>query len=307
MMQFEDKRTASGLARPTGYHGMLARGADEPDFAANGCVLDYAGNAGNLNRAMGEQLRLRYQPQLDMHGGRIVGAEALPQWTRAASEAASHGTASALGNDISLEYSAAEWAVREACLNLRSISRAGLPALRTTLRLSARQIADPRLPGCLRESLTEAGVQPGQIEFGIGENAILSNDPEVASALRKLADAGAGIAIRDFGSTHSKLSYPTGFPVDAIWIDCPFFWRFARGGDAAEIVSAILSLAEKLKLNVVAWGVECASQMTMLYDEGCNVMQGSLLCRPLQISPFTALMKQLGNSQPTVAGGVMHA
>ncbi|MDD5330384.1 MAG: EAL domain-containing protein [Sulfuricella sp.] len=298
--------TASGLARP-GYRGMLVKDAERPDFAADECMLEYARHAGNLNHDIGERLRLRYQPQIDMRNGRIVGAEALPHWTRPELEPPSRGAIAALGGGISPEYSVAEWAVREACLNIRAIDRAGLPALRTTLRLSARQVTDPRLPGCLRESLAEAGAQPGQIEFGISESTLLGKDPAVASALRKLADTGAGIAIRDFGSAHSELSYPISFPVNAIWIDCPFFWRFARGADAAEIVSAILSLAEKLKLSVVAWGVECANQMMLLYDEGCNVMQGSLLCRPLQINPFTALMKQLGNAQPTVTGGVMHA
>lgn len=294
MMQFADLRTATRMAQTLSNPGILARDAD--NAAADECILSYRSD--KTARDVMDQLRLRYQPQIDMRNGSIIGAEAQAHWVHPEFELSPQGAITAMGGDPSRETAVAEWAVREACLNLGSMIEAGSPALRTTLRISAHQMMNPRLPECIREAAADAGIQPDMIDLGISESALLGSDHYVTAVLRKLADTGVGISIRDFGSAHSGMSYPINFPVNAIWIDCPFFWRFARGADAAEIISAILSLAEKMKLDVVAWGVECTNQMMMLYDEGCNVMQGNLLCRPLQITPFTALVKQLGGIQP---------
>lgn len=252
-------------------------------------------------------LRLGYQPQIDMSNGQIRGVEARLQWVHTEFGQISNSALAALIGGTTMEKMVAEWAVREACMNIRAMSQRGLPAVHTTVRLSARQLMDPQLPGQVRESLTETGVQPELIELGIAESALLANHRTLAPALQKLADTGVGIAIRDFGSDHSGLSYPKQFPVSSIWINCPFFWLVAKGGDAAEIISSILSLAKRLDLNVVAWGVECANQMMMLYDEGCNIMQGNFLCKPLQIDPFTALVRQLGIAPDQTSQGLLHA
>lgn len=303
MMQFVDLRTATRMAQSLGNPGLLTRDAD--NAKAEECIQHYRSDRATRN--IMNQLHLRYQPQIDMRNGSIIGAEAQAHLIHPEFELSPHAMP-AMSGDLSKETAVAEWAVREACLNLHAMSQAGSPVLRTTLRISAQQMINPRLPSCIREATAEAGIQPGMLDLGISESALLGSDRYVSSVLRKLADTGVGISIRDFGSAHSGLSYPINFPVNAIWIDCPFFWRFARGADAAEIISTILSLAEKMQLDVVAWGVECANQMMMLYDEGCSVMQGNLLCRPLQAKPFTALVNQIGAAQqPAMHNGCQTA
>ena len=295
MMQFGEKHLATGRGAQLSNYGVPAMGSNNVNTAAEEFVLKCAQDELNSSIEVGE-LRLRYQPQINMGNGKITGVEALIHWAHPEFGVVSHSALAALIGGTAMEKVVSEWAVRQACINLRSMSQLGQPAVHTTIRLSARQLTSPHLAGCVRESILETGIQPEMIEFGVAESMLLGNYQAMAPALQKLADTGVGIAIRDFGSDRSGLSYPKHFPVTAIWIDCPFYWRFAKERDAAEIVGSVKSLAEKLDLNVVAWGVECASQMMLLYNEGCDVMQGNFLCRPLQIAPFTDLVKQVGST-----------
>lgn len=295
MMQFGEKHATADRDCQPRNNAVPAKVSNDVNTAVEEFVLKCAQNELNSSIEVGE-LRLRYQPQINMGNGKITGVEALIHWAHPEFGVVSHSALAALIGGTAMEKVVSEWAVRQACINLRSMSQLGLPAVHTTIRLSARQLMSPQLAGCVRESLMETGIPPEKIEFGVAESMLLGNYQAMAPALQKLADTGVGIAIRDFGSDRSSLAYPKHFPVTAIWIDCPFFWRFAKERDAAEIVGSVKSLAEKLELNVVAWGVECASQMMLLYNEGCNVMQGNFLCRPLQIDPFTDLVKQVGST-----------
>lgn len=294
MMQFGDKQANNNSGNPYRKQSALPRHADfGRGSRAEENVLTRAKNELDSDLWAG-QPNLRYQPQIDMSNGQIKGVEAQLHWDHTEFGNISHGALATLLDGTAMEKMVAEWAIREACMNIHAMDQFGLPAVHTTIRLSARQLMDPQLPGKVRESLTETGIQPELIELGIAESALLENHHALIPALQKLADTGVGLAIRNFGSDHSGLSYPRHFPVSAIWINCPYFWLVSKGGDTAEIISTVLSLAKKLDLNVVAWGVECANQMMMLSDGGCNVMQGNFLCRPLQIDPLATLVKQLG-------------
>lgn len=307
--QFGRKHANAGASNLFGKPGMppayTGRGVNTNTMTEEH-ISHYAQNEPDSGLWAG-QLRLSYQPQIDMDNGRIRGVEAQVKWTHSEFGQVSQRALASLIGGTAMEKAVSEWAVREACVNIRAMGQLGLPSVHTTLRLSARQLMDSQLPGQVREALAETGIQPELIEFGIAESALLANHQSLTPALQRLADTGVGIAIRDFGSDHSGLSYPRRFPVSAIWINCPYFWLVASEVDAAEIVGAILSLGEKLNLNVVAWGVECANQMMMLYDGGCNVMQGNFLCRPLQIDPFAALVKQLGSAPCHASQGFLHA
>lgn len=290
MMQLGENHLTTGRVSRFDSHGVPAS-SNKTTTAIQKCAQSVFSSAIEVG-----ELRLRYQPQIDMVNGKITGVEALVHWAHPEFGIVTHSALAALIGGTSMENAVSEWAVWQACADLRAMSRIGLPAVHTTIRLSARQLMSPHLAGCVRESLMETGIPPEKIEFGVAESMLLGNYQVMVPALQKLADTGVGIAVRDFGSDRSGLSYPKHFPVTAIWIDCPFFWRFTQERDAAEIVSTVKALAEKLGLNMVAWGVEYANQMMMLYNEGCNVMQGNFLCRPLQIDPFTDLVKQVGST-----------
>lgn len=214
---------------------------------------------------------LLYQPQVDMFNGRIAGAEAQVHWNQTGQAMLSGSAPTSRLGCLAMEKAMSEWAVRKACMHASSMNREALPVMRTTIRLSAQQLMDPRLDGYLRESINDAAIRPELIECGIGESALLENHRALTPILRKLADTGVRIAVRDFGSDRSALSYPKQFPVNAIWIDHSFFWRFADRSGAREIIASVLAMAEKQGLSMVACGVQDLRQMMMLYQEGCRV------------------------------------
>jgi EAL domain-containing protein (putative c-di-GMP-specific phosphodiesterase class I) len=306
MMQSGQNHLTAGGSTRFDNRKVPAIESNSVNTAAEEFILKCAQDESNSAIEIGE-MRLRYQPQIDMADGKITGVEAQVNWAHPEFGAVSHSALAALIGGTAMEKTVSEWAVRQACTNLRTMSQHGLPAVHTTIRLSARQLMSPHLAGCVRESLMETGISPERIEFGVAESTLLWNYKAMAPALKNLADTGVGIAIRDFGSDRSGLSYPKRFPVSAIWIDCPFFWHFASGSDAAEIVRSIRSLAENLNIKLVAWGVESASQMMLLYNEGCRVMQGSYLCQPLQIDPFADLVKQVGTTAYSVSQGRLNS
>ncbi|HUW50125.1 MAG TPA: EAL domain-containing protein [Sulfuricella sp.] len=250
---------------------------------------------------------LLYQPQVDMFCGRIAGVEARVHWSQPGRGLASGSAPTSRLGGIAMEKAVSEWAIRKACMQASSMSQEELPAVRTTIRFSARQLMDPRLAAYIRESIDGTAIQPELIECGISESALLENHQTMAPILRKLADTGVRIAVSDFGSDRSSLSYPKQFPVNAIWIDRSFFWRFARGTGATEIVAAVLAMAAKQGLSMVACGVESPRQMMMLYREGCRVMQGNFLCRPLPLDALKTALRELGSTMQQPSHGCPQA
>lgn len=250
---------------------------------------------------------LLYQPQVDMFNGKITGAEARIHWNQAGQAMRTGNAPTSRLGCLAMEKAMSEWAVRKACMHARSMNREALPAVRTTIRLSTQQLMDPRLDGYLRESINDAAIRPDLIECGISESTLLKNHRALAPILRKLADTGVRIAVRDFGSDRSALSYPKQFPVNAIWIDHSFFWRFADGSGAREIVASVLAMAAKQGLNMVACGVQDVRQMMMLYQEGCRVMQGNFLCRPLPLDALKSALRGMGSALPQSSPGSFQA
>lgn len=251
--------------------------------------------------------QLLYQPQVDMFSGKIAGAEALVHWNHPGRRLVSGCAPTSRLGDLAMEMAVSEWAVRKACAQVCSIHRAGLPAVCTTIRFSARQLMDPRLPGFIRESVNGTAIRPELIECGISESALLEYQQAMAPILRKLADTGVRIAVSNFGSERSALTYPKQFPVNTIWIDRSFFWRFASATETAEILATVLEMAAKRGLAVVACGVENTRQMMMLYQEGCGVMQGDFLCRPLPLDSLKTALKEMGAAMQQPFHGCVQA
>lgn len=250
---------------------------------------------------------LLYQPQVDMFNGKIAGAEARVHWNQAGQTMRTGSAPTSRLGCLAMEKAMSEWAVRKACMHASSMNREALPAVRTTIRLSVQQLMDSRLDGYLRESINDAAIRPELIECGISESALLENHRALSPILRKLADTGVRIAISDFGSDRSALSYPKKFPVNAIWIDHSFFWRFAGGTGATEIIASVLAMAEKQGLGMVACGVQNQRQMMMLYQEGCRVMQGSFLCRPLPLDALKTALREMGSALQLPSPGYLQA
>jgi diguanylate cyclase len=171
-----------------------------------------------------------------------------------------------------------DWVIRTACSQAASWRRLGLPPLRMGINISARQFLNPALELVVAQALAEHELAPGQLEIEITESLSMKNAEETIRILTNLKALGIGIAIDDFGTGYSNLAYLHRFPVDRIKLDRSFIG--SPSGPHA-IVEAIVAMAHKLDLEVVAEGVETAEQREQLLRYGCDELQGYWFSPPV--------------------------
>jgi EAL domain-containing protein (putative c-di-GMP-specific phosphodiesterase class I) len=161
--------------------------------------------------------------------------------------------------------------------------------LNLAINVSARQFQEPAWVETIVEILQETGVDPGCLELELTEGSFMSNAEHVIKSLGQLRDAGVRLAIDDFGTGFSSLEYLRRLPLDTLKIDQSFV-RDTSNFDGAVLVSSIVALAQKLRLRVVAEGVETQEQLRFLQRLGCDHMQGYLLSRPLPGEQFRTIL-----------------
>jgi diguanylate cyclase (GGDEF)-like protein len=225
------------------------------------------------------QLRLHFQPKLDLHGGRVIGFEALVRWD--------HPHLGLLYPDQFLPL--AEMGESIHALT-SSVLRLALSQQRqwkvqgqrysVSVNLSARNLLDDRCVLVLESLLREYGAAPGDLELEITETALM-HDPEGAMALLdRVADLGVRLSVDDYGTGYSSLSYLRRLPIQTLKIDRAFVQDMVRNEQDAIIVRSTIGLAHNLDLRVVAEGVEDAATLAMLRGMGCDQAQGDYLSQP---------------------------
>jgi EAL domain-containing protein (putative c-di-GMP-specific phosphodiesterase class I) len=153
------------------------------------------------------------------------------------------------------------------------------------VNLSARQLRQPNVQYVIDRALQDAGVSPGQLELELTESLLVAGD-EVAATLRSISALGVRLAIDDFGTGYSSLAYLKRFCVDTLKIDRSFVMEMPGNAEDGAISAAIIALARRLHLRVVAEGVETAAQQALLRELGCDEMQGYLLSPPMPAEAF---------------------
>jgi len=243
----------------------------------------------DLRRAIeDEQLHLVYQPIVDLQDGRTLGAEALVRWRHPRrgllGPAEFIDTAENTGQILSL----GRWVLSRACHQLASWHAAGAGDLRVNVNVSALQFADPGLVDTVAEASARAGLPPAGLTLELTESALMADTTHTMSVLRQLSDLGVHLAVDDFGTGFSSLSYLRRFAVDQLKIDRSFIGRLA--GEAADtaMVAAICELGRALGLEVIAEGVEHAAQRSALLALGCRLAQGYWISRPVVADAFDA-------------------
>jgi EAL domain-containing protein (putative c-di-GMP-specific phosphodiesterase class I) len=182
-----------------------------------------------------------------------------------------------------------EWALREACAQLRTWQRALLPELTMSVNLSARQFLQPDLVARVQSALAESGVEPSRLHLEITESVIMENSAQAAAMMRQLKEAGVGVHLDDFGTGYSSLAYLSHFQVDALKIDRSFVARMGQG-DGTRIVRAIVNLARDLGIPVVAEGTESSAQVKELCELHCDYAQGYYFSPPLRAQEFEEMV-----------------
>jgi diguanylate cyclase (GGDEF)-like protein/PAS domain S-box-containing protein len=221
-----------------------------------------------------ERLELRYQPQVGLREGRIVGVEALVRWQHPEFGSISPSRFIPLAEDTGLIIPLGEWVLREACRQLRQWQDRGHRGLSMAVNVSARQFHHQDIPRLVRRAIDEYGIDPSQLELELTESALLYNADAVIETLRELESIGVSLAMDDFGTGYSSLGYLKRFPIDTLKIDQSFTMDLPDSKDAASIARAIIAMAQSLDMKTVAEGVETREQLSFLGAAGCDSIQG---------------------------------
>jgi len=245
-----------------------------------------------------DELVLFYQPIVDLVTRRIVGAEALIRWQHPELGLLSPAHFISVAELSGLIIPIGEWVLRTACRQLRAWQRKYDPALSMSVNLSARQFQQPDLVGQIRGAIADTGVEPRLVELEITESNAMQNAENTIYTLRELKTLGVRIAMDDFGTGYSSLNYLKRFPIDTLKLDQSFVTGIRTDGSDAAIVSAVISMAHSLHLEVVAEGVESEEQLAFLALQRCDRIQGFLFSEPL---PAEALEPMLAASRAVSA------
>lgn len=236
----------------------------------------------DLREGLGrDELRVCYQPKVDLRSRRLVGLEALARWAHPTRGHLPPSMFIPLAEDCGLIARLGERVVREVAGQIARWRAEGLPLVPVAINLSMQEIQGVNFVPSLLRTLAEAGLDRHAIEFEITETAAMTDVHTTLRHLRELEALGFRIAIDDFGTGFSSLSHLRQLPARTIKID----QSFVHGADAShhdrEITEAIIALARKLRLHTVAEGVESEQQARWLVQAGCDIGQGYLFGRPL--------------------------
>ncbi len=237
-----------------------------------------------------DEFLLHYQPQVDLTSGRIIGLEALIRWQRPGTGLVPPLDFIPLAEETGLIVPIGEWALRTACAQNQAWQEAGLPPLRMSVNIAARQFQQQNLAEVVIRILEETGLGPHWLMLEITESTVMRDAGAAIETLREIGSLGVGLSVDDFGTGYSSLSYLKRFPLDCLKIDKSFIEDITTNPDDAAIATAIISMAGSLEIKVVAEGVESLAQLDFLRARGCDAMQGYYFSKPL---PATALAAML--------------
>ena len=248
-------------------------------------------SAGVLERLMMErdlrgaiqrnELIVYYQPQVDLHSGAWVGAEALVRWQRAETGLTAPDQFIPLAEEIGLMPEMGAWILREACRQMQQWDAAGWRLPRISVNLSTQQIDPEYLVDMVKNCLAQARLDPQRLELEVTESAVMRDPQKAAAILGQLKSMGIQIAIDDFGTGQSSLAYLKRLPLSRLKIDQSFVRDIGHDANNEAISRVVISLAHALGLETVAEGIELEAHAEFLRREGCEVGQGYLFGRPM--------------------------
>lgn len=255
----------------------------------NGDSLARLDMRSRLRRALDRgEFVLHYQPRVNLETGAVTGAEALLRWNSPHAGLVSPERFIPVLEETGLINTVGAWVLRTACQQAVLWQAAGLPPLRVSVNLSARQFREHSLLRTVQAALVESGLEPRALELEITEGTLVENVERVVDTLRSLHRLGVSIAVDDFGTGYSSLSYLKRFPIDTLKIDRSFVEGVPADVDNVAIATAIIAMAGSLRLRVTAEGVETHEQLAFLHERRCAEGQGYLFSRPLPPAEFEA-------------------
>ncbi len=244
-----------------------------------------------LRKAIEQQeLRVFYQPQVDIISGKIIGAEALVRWQDPEKGLIPPIRFIPLAEETGLIIAIGEWVMHETCRQGKAWIDAGLPTLTLAVNVSPHQFRYSNISELVSDVLTTSCFPARYLELELTESSLMEEQDTTIVLLTQLRSQGIRLAIDDFGTGYSSLSYLKRFPVDVLKIDKSFIDDIPYDQNDTEITATIIAMGHILGFKVLAEGVEKAEQLAFLQTHGCDIYQGYLKSKPLPAENFAQLL-----------------
>ncbi len=237
-----------------------------------------------------DQLRLHYQPQVDLRTRRIKGAEALVRWEHPARGLLLPGTFIAIAEESGLIVEIGTWVLRTAVRQCKAWEREGL-AVSVSVNLSAIQFRQPDFYSTVVGILEKEGLAPQRLELEFTEGIAMENSAYTIDMLTRLHQLGVSLSIDDFGVGYSSLNYLKRYPLNTLKIDQSFVRGLGHHTGDEAIVDAVIALAQSLGFETLAEGVETEAQRAYLEQKGCDAVQGFLFSKAVTADAFATLLR----------------
>jgi diguanylate cyclase (GGDEF)-like protein len=250
----------------------------------------------DLRHALGrDELRVDFQPVIDLATSRINEVEALVRWDRPGFGTVSPTAFIPIAEETGLIVPIGQWVLEEACRWARRWQDHSSQPLVVSVNLSARQFQHPQLLADIQRTLEETGLDPRFLKLEITESIVMQDAVATIETLQAFKALGIRVAIDDFGTGYSSLSYLKRLPVDTLKIDRSFVDGLGLDAQDTAIVNSVIALARTLRLSVTAEGVETSGQAKHLKQLGCDRGQGFYFAQPL---PPEAVERLLDEARP---------
>ena len=246
-----------------------------------------------LRRALAqEEFVLYYQPKVALRSGRIVGAEALLRWQRPGCGMVPPLEFIPAAEKNGLIETIGAWVIQEACRQMGAWREAGLTEIKVAVNVSARQFRGGGLEEEVVKALARYAVEPRHLMLELTESMLMDEPEKAVARMMALKRIGVRLSLDDFGTGYSSLAYLSRFPIDQMKIDRSFVNDIVTDPGAATIATSVIALAHRMRLGVVAEGVETEAQAGYLRQNGCDEIQGYLFSKPVPAEEFAELLRQ---------------
>lgn len=239
-----------------------------------------------------KEIVVYYQPIINLQTGKITAVEALVRWQHPTRGLVSPTKFIPIAEANGLIVKIGEWVLRSACIQNRAWQLAGLPPMRISVNLSARQFEQPNLVELISQIMQESSLHPSYLELEVTESFLMTDINHSTKILKQLRELGIWLALDDFGTGYSSLNYLKRFPVNMLKIDRSFVQDVASNPDSAAVTDAIIALAKSLQLKITAEGIETQQQRNYLQKRGCHEGQGYYFSVPVSAEKITELLQQ---------------
>lgn len=243
-----------------------------------------------------DRLFVVYQPQVELPSRRVIGVEALLRWRADDGHFVPPTQFIPLAENSGLIIGLGEWVLRSACHQLAAFERVGLGGLRMAVNVSVAQFRHPSFLPTVDSILAKTGIDPAALELEITESMAMLDADFMVDMLNRLKSRGLTVAVDDFGTGFSSLSYLERLNIDRLKIDRSFITQMNESESGHRIAETIVRLGKSLDLTVIAEGVEDERQLARLEELGCHEAQGYLFARPLEVGPLLEFLREAARS-----------